>query len=82
MKINNIIEKVIGYILLSPAIYSVWVFFYWHWGYRIFGDSERFQSWYTIWFGTATISDHISTDVIYFSIMAIAGAYLIKDNKK
>jgi hypothetical protein len=85
MKINNIIEKVIGYILLSPAVYSLFVFGYYHLIY----DGIVMQ-WvgasYSAWFGEfnslSIKAEHTNTTVIYFSLMAIAGAYLIKDNKK
>jgi hypothetical protein len=86
MKINNIIEKVIGYILLSPAVYSLFVFGFYHLDIQTGTESGWVRNSYEAWFGAFNSliikPEHTNTTVIYFSLMAIAGAYLIKDNKK
>lgn len=77
-KVKCIIPKAIGYILISPAIAGVIIFFM-----QLLADTgnhdlyKKFQ--FTIWQG-----DLIPVLPLYFGIMAIVGAYLIKDttNKK
>jgi hypothetical protein len=77
------ITKIIGYILITPALISVFVFFleamdiinfpfnnlhiYWT-GYLETGDGT----------GAAGYTSSIPT---YFGLMGIAGGYLIKDKK-
>jgi hypothetical protein len=88
MKLNNI-TKIIGYILLSPALISVLLFTIqlltktdvltnmavgdvWTgdgYGEREYGENSGFGYGYT------------SALPFYFGLMAIAGAYLIKDKK-
>lgn len=82
---DSIIQKVIGYVLLIPPIMSVAIFVL-----QIFiGEkmqlfsikSPFFLSAWTGFLG-GTGGGFFSPLPLYFGIMAIAGAYLIKDNKK
>lgn len=72
---NTNIEKIIGYILLVPVVLSVLVFIG-----TAFGSTKSFVFTYLseAWIGD---SDSTSQLPIYFGLMAIAGAYLIKDKK-
>ena len=74
-KINNIIVKIIGYILISPAIAGVILFFL-----QLIAKVPNKDLYYKF---TNTIWDSglIVTLPIYFGLMTIVGAYLIKDNK-
>jgi hypothetical protein len=81
MKIN--ITKIIGYILISPALASVVMFFAQFVLKRNFFN-EFFM--YTIWTGDTDFinaggAGYTSALPFYFGLMAIAGAYLIKDRK-
>lgn len=75
-KINSIIVKIIGYILISPAIAGVIIFFL-----QLIAkesNNDLYMNFkYTIW-----DSNLIAILPIYFGLMAMVGAYLIKDNKK
>ncbi len=75
-KINSIIVKIIGYILISPAIAGVILFFQ-----QLTANENNRALWlkfeHTIW-----DSKLIAILPIYFGLMAMVGAYLIKDNKK
>jgi len=62
MNVNKIINKIIGYALLSPALYCVGRYFI-----------------LVVWSKTTVSSTGEDTTVIWFGLMAIAGAYLIKD---
>jgi hypothetical protein len=80
---SNVITKIIGYILITPALISVFVFFldamdtinfpfnnlhiYWT-GHIEYGDGN----------GAAGFTSSLPT---YFGLMGIAGAYLIKEKK-
>lgn len=80
MKINNVLEKIIGFILLSPAVYSLFIFWYYH---LVSVPSESLANRYHQWFGELIMyrTDQTNTSVIYFGLMAIAGVYLIKEKK-
>lgn len=87
-KIN--VEKIIGYILLAPAIISVFLFLYQLVGlktdYNHYNDT-LFNFVSSCWTGKLYSSDaggsggYTSALPFYFGLMAIAGAYLIKNNK-
>ena len=64
---EKIVIKIIGYALLSPALYSLVVFFI-----NVFViDYYRERVWLT--------GEFSSTTPLYIGLMAIAGVYLIKD---
>ncbi len=71
--------KVIGYILLTPAVISVFLLIV-----QLMGANplKEFES--TAWTGEYGYNDggggYSSALPIYIAIMALAGAYLIKDN--
>lgn len=71
-------SQVIGYFLLTPPLASIIIFFI-----ELFsnGQLKLFKSLkYSIW--TGDFSDgggFMSALPVYFGLMAIAGAYLIKD---
>ena len=87
------IEKIIGYILLSPPILSVLLFFM-----QQFFSADTLtnfsgnysESWVGDWGanwssyggGGGGGGGYTSALPFYFGLMAIAGAYLIKDSKK
>ncbi|MDP3946513.1 MAG: hypothetical protein Q8Q51_11525 [Lutibacter sp.] len=84
MKID--ITKILGYILLSPAVVSVVLFFITlisgKLTLRAFMVSS---SWTGKIVGNITgggITSIASPLPLYFGLMAIAGAYLIKDNSR
>ena len=72
--------KIIGYILLSPAIISVLIFFI-----DLFtpGKFTLLSTLHVYWTGVYGYNDggagFTSALPFYFGLMAIAGAYLIKD---
>lgn len=71
--------KIIGYTLLSPALLSVFMFLI-----QLFAKDKIFRNFmYTIWTGTYGDSSggYTSALPLYFGLMALAGAYLIKDRK-
>jgi len=72
------ITKIIGYILLTPVIFSV-LGFWWdlYDGSIIPGITNLYD---TTWIGYG--ESFTPALPFYFGLMAIAGAYLIKDNKK
>ena len=90
-KIN--LSKVVGYIILIPSLISVVLFII-----QLYdADSEllsmfEFTPWTgSYWTGSPTTpltpgenggGGYTSALPFYFGLMAIAGAYLIKDNKK
>jgi len=80
---NNLIQKVIGYILLSPALISVLLFFA-----QLFSKDRLLDKLLdSIWTGDwnsigGGAGGYTSALPFYFGLMAIAGAYLIKDSKK
>ena len=81
---NNLIQKVIGYILLSPALLSVLLFFA-----QLFSKGKILKKllesiWTGYWDsdGQGGGGGYTSALPFYFGLMAIAGAYLIKDTKK
>ncbi|MBL7863163.1 MAG: hypothetical protein JNJ65_18530 [Cyclobacteriaceae bacterium] len=82
---DSIIQKVIGYILLIPPILSVALFvlqIYFGQELKVFNiTSPFFLSAWTGFIG-GTGGGYTSLLPLYFGIMAIAGAYLIKENKK
>ena len=78
------ITNIIGYILLSPALISVLMFI------AQFTTEKKISSgfMYTIWTGdygynsnTGGGGGYTSALPFYFGLMAIAGAYLIKDKE-
>jgi hypothetical protein len=76
------ISTVVGYILLTPPLVGVLLF-----TYTLFSDSGFFilNSWEDeFWSGVYSKEGggYSSTIPLYLGLMAIAGAYLIKDNKK
>lgn len=77
MKIS--ITKIIGFILLSPALTSVGLFFI----QLITKENiiEHFKG--TVWTGSVLVAEggggYTSGLPFYFGIMALTGAYLIKD---
>ena len=80
---KNATEKIIGYLLLTPPILGVLIFII-HLVIELFIDKEEFFVW-TFWngrFGSEITSSLPSNIPIYLGLMAIAGAYLIKDSKK
>ena len=85
--INDNVTKIIGYILLAPGLISVLLFFI-----QLFAGGERLESqrgfMFSIWTGSVDFNgDHgggggfTSALPFYFGLMALAGAYLIKDRK-
>lgn len=64
---EKIIIKIIGYILISPALYSLVVFL----SHVITTPYYEERVWLT--------GELSSTAPLYIGLMAIAGAYLIKD---
>ena len=83
------VTKIIGYILLTPSLLSVLMFLS-----QLFMDAETklFKSFLsTIWTGRLDYGysfdsgggggGYSSALPLYFGLMAIAGAYLIKDRK-
>lgn len=74
------ISKIVGYILLSPALVSVLLFFI----ALLFSQDTlynvgKFDSWAGDYGGDG--GGFTSALPLYFGLMAIAGAYLIKDKK-
>jgi hypothetical protein len=79
------LTKIIGYILLIPSLISVLMFLS-----QLFIETELFMNLNnTIWTGKIRVivseggggGGHTSALPFYFGLMAIAGAYLIKDRK-
>ena len=81
------VTKIIGYILLTPSLISVLMFLF-----QLFKKTEVLENFMsTLWTGTTEISyayqsggggaGYTSGLPFYFGLMAIAGAYLIKDRK-
>ena len=81
---NTVITNIIGYILLSPALISVLMFII-----QFTEEEKIFKNFmYTIWTGNYGYNNETgggggftSALPFYFGLMAIAGAYLIKDKK-
>ena len=73
------ISTVVGYILLLPPIAGVALFIY-----TLFGEGAYLASFSkgSFWSGNYDNGGFSSTIPIYLGLMAIAGAYLIKDGKK
>jgi hypothetical protein len=78
------VTKIIGYILLSPALVSVLIFFI-----NVITGENYLSKLKYVWTGSIKIDfEHggggggfTSALPFYFGLMAIAGAYLIKDKK-
>ena len=68
--------KIIGYILLSPALFSVIVLMI----DLVFWRGHWFEGLSYVWVGFE--NGLINPLPFYFGLMAIAGAYLIKDKKQ
>lgn len=83
MKID--ITKIIGYILISPALASVVLFFIPLFGYDdLLSNFGGINGGSLAWFGRTHILEsggagYTSPLPFYFGLMAIAGVYLIKD---
>lgn len=89
MKKGNGIQKVLGYILLFPSVLSVFIFVA-----QLFNEDSLLQQFkYSIWTGYLDLGfskfegqrgggGFTSALPFYFGLMAIAGAYLIKDSNK
>ena len=74
------ISAVLGYILLTPPIIGVAIFIL-----TLLGDGSYLSSFSigSFWSGSRGDDGGYSSPIpIYLGLMAIAGAYLIKDNKK
>jgi hypothetical protein len=69
------LDKIIGYILLAPPIFSVLMFFAYP---PKFNKNERYNSYRSVWTGN---SQSPSALPFYLGLMAMTGAYLIKDKK-
>jgi hypothetical protein len=82
-KLEINLTKIIGHILLAPALTSVLLFFI-----QLFTGENLMENLISItWVGTFYVKEYggagyTSALPFYFGLMAIAGAYLIKDNKK
>ena len=73
------LDKLTGYILLIPPVISVVKFILSPPNFVGFG---YFSAWTVIAFGTSSnFTSSTSALPFYFGLMAIAGAYLIKDKK-
>lgn len=76
------VQKTIGYILLFPPILSVLLFTI-NLVVKDSGDIVRMYNLSANWSGDITEGGgHSSSVPFYFGLMAIAGAYLIKDSKE
>ena len=76
---NKTIEKILGWMLLAPPLISVFIFLA-----QLFSESKMLRKFlYTIWTGEhGEHGGYTSALPLYFGLMAIAGAYLIKDSNK
>jgi hypothetical protein len=77
---NSDITNIIGYILLSPAIISVLLFII---SLLTGADTLRKFKYLDEWTGnySGQGGGYTSALPLYFGLMAISGAYLIKNNK-
>jgi hypothetical protein len=79
---NKDVPKILGYILLSPALVSVLIFLT-----QLFIDVDILDNFkFTMWTGRVFVNEgggggYTSALPFYFGLMAIAGAYLIKERK-
>ena len=84
MNVNKIIYKIIGYILLTPALVSVLIFFTPFFTKLDFAKASINDKYYLI-FWRGMIHNRPDQDIgylaFYLTLMALVGAYLIKDNK-
>jgi hypothetical protein len=80
------VSQVSGYILISPAVFSVFAFLI-----DLITDWTLLHELSDIWTGIIYDSGYGDNNIaagftsalpFYFGLMAIAGAYLIKDNNK
>jgi|688.fasta_scaffold496182_3 hypothetical protein len=71
-------QKIIGYILLSPALISVILFII---QLRTNTDALVDMETGDLWTGYGYGYGYTSALPFYFGLMALAGAYLIKDKK-
>ena len=70
------LDKIIGYILLAPPVFSVLMFF----AYPPEFSKQRYQSEYMgVWTGRPNSPSALP---FYLGLMAMTGAYLIKDKKQ
>ena len=76
-------RKIIGYILLTPPVLSVFLFMANIFGFNV---TPVFIKLALEWTGALNTGSggggYTSALPFYFGLMAIAGAYLIKDSKK
>jgi len=79
---ENNVTKVIGYILLSPALISVILFIIQlRTNIDALVDMETGELWTGYGYGYGHGYGYTSALPFYFGLMALAGAYLIKDKK-
>jgi hypothetical protein len=79
------LERVIGYVLLTPPIVGVLLFFIMVIRKLFSGAVLQNYFYDSFWTGFISESDkssYTSSLPVYFGLMALAGAYLIKDSKK
>ena len=82
MNVNKIIYKIIGYILLSPALISVLIFFTPFFTKIDFAKANINNNKYHFIFIKGMIignNGNIGYLAFYLTLMALVGAYLIKD---
>lgn len=78
------ISEIIGYILLTPPVISVLMFFA-----GLIGEKHKtvLSNLHSIWYGDWNAMEsggggYTSALPLYFGLLALAGAYLIKNSKK
>jgi hypothetical protein len=74
------VSRIIGYILLVPPLLSILLFLG-----QLFSEDEKLERFgSTLWTGSTGggAGGYTSALPFYFGLMAIAGAYLIKDRNK
>ena len=73
------LRKIVGYLLLLPPLISVFVFVLAEFKLTV-GNNSFNELKYSL--GVGIGENYTSALPFYFGLMAIAGAYLIKDNNK
>lgn len=79
---NKTIEKILGWTLLTPPLLSVLLFLLALLGEDTLKSFDRFSSWTGRLYVEQGGGGYTSALPLYFGLMAIAGAYLIKDSNK